>query len=109
MGDRNVQMRVGCCSLSVLERRGDVDPGLVIGGWKPQKIADRDHLMGGLSREWGFEDVEVEKGRVSILLFNLSNCFKHWTFKVVSDPGIPGSENDIDEPIGLQAQFTSHL
>lgn len=81
VGDRNVQMRAGCCSLSVLERKKDVDPGLIIGGWKVQKIADGDHLTGGLLREWGFEDVEVEKGRVSIFLFltalfSFSNWFK---------------------------------
>jgi len=91
VGDRNVQMRAGCCSLSVLERKKDVDPGLIIGGWKVQKIADGDHLTGGLLREWGFEDVEVEKGRV------------------VDDPGVPGSENDVDEPIGLQVQLMSNL
>lgn len=60
-------MRAGCCTLNVLERKGNIDPGLIIGGWKAQKIAHGDHLTGGIAREWGFEDVEVEKGRVSFL------------------------------------------
>ena len=30
-------------------------------------------------------------------------------FKVVDDPGTPGSENELDEPIGLQVQYMSNL
>jgi transcription factor C subunit 7 len=67
VGDRGLQMKAGCCSLSVLERRTNVDPRLIIGGWKAQKISYGGHLTGGVSREWGFEDVEVEKGRVKHL------------------------------------------
>jgi len=53
-------------------------------------VASGDHLKGGSSREWGFEDVEVEEGRV------------------VEDPGVPGSEHEEDAPLGLQVQL-SHL
>jgi transcription factor C subunit 7 len=35
-------------------------------------------------RAWGFEDIEIEDG------------------KVVEDPGEPGSEHAPDEPVGLQ-------
>ncbi|KAF8807447.1 phosphoglycerate mutase-like protein [Phlegmacium glaucopus] len=91
VGDRRLQMRAGCCTLSVLERKRNVNSALVIGGWKAQKISYGDHLTGGVAREWGFEDVEVEEGRV------------------VDDPGMPGSENELDEPIGLQVQLMSNL
>lgn len=65
IGDREFQMKAGCCALSVLERNRNVDPRLIIGGWKAQTIASTDHLSGGVAREWGFENVEVDKGRVS--------------------------------------------
>jgi len=84
-------MKAGCCTLNVLQRKANVDPGLIIGGWKAQKISQGDYLTGGIAREWGFENVEVEKGRV------------------VDDPGTPGSENELDEPIGLQVQYMSNL
>jgi len=84
-------MKAGCCTLNVLERKTNVDPGLIIGGWKVQKMSHGDYLTGGIAREWGFDHVEVEQGRV------------------VADPGIPGSENEIDEPIGLQIQYMSNL
>jgi len=70
VGDRKIQMKAGCCTLSVLERKGNINPGLIIGGWKPQRISYEDHLTGGAAREWGFEDVEVEEGRVSVSLLN---------------------------------------
>jgi transcription factor C subunit 7 len=67
VGDRGIQMKAGCCTLNVLQRKANIDPGLIIGGWKAQKISQGDYLTGGIAREWGFENVEVEKGRVSIL------------------------------------------
>jgi len=89
-----MHMKVGCCSLTELHRRTPAE-GIhekqVIGGWKPISVVSGDHLKGGSSREWGFEDVEVEKGRV------------------VEDPGIPGSEYEEDAPIGLQRQLHSSL
>jgi hypothetical protein len=52
----------------VLQRKANVEPGLIIGGWKAQKISYADYLTGGVTREWGFENAKVE-GRVSILIF----------------------------------------
>jgi transcription factor C subunit 7 len=69
-------MKAGCCTLNVLQRKANVDPGLIIGGWKAQKISQGDYLTGGIAREWGFENVEVEKGRVSILKFSPLSIFK---------------------------------
>lgn len=63
-------MKAGCCTLNVLQRKVNVDPGLIIGGWKVQKISHADYLTGGIAREWGFENakVTVGGGRVSILI-----------------------------------------
>ena len=111
VGDRGIQMKAGCCTLNVLQRKANVDPALIIGGWKVQKISQGDYLTGGIAREWGFENVKVGEGRVSILISNLS-FFKfilYLIFKVVDDPGTPGSENELDEPIGLQLQYMSNL
>jgi len=94
MGEREMYMKVGCCSLTELEKREGLERDRsekeVIGVWKPISVASGDHLKGGSSREWGFEDVEVEEGRV------------------VEDPGVPGSEHEEDAPLGLQVQL-SHL
>jgi len=72
LGDRDMYIKVGCCSLSELERK-TIEEGVsdkqVIGAWKPLSLASGDHLQGGSSREWGFEDIEVEKGRVSVLFY----------------------------------------
>ncbi|KAF8168057.1 histidine phosphatase superfamily [Crassisporium funariophilum] len=93
VGDREIPMKAGCCSLSKLKRKSPerAGPKEVIGGWTALQLVNGDHLKEGSSREWGFADVEVEKGRV------------------VEDPGVPGSENEIDEPIGLQVPLTSYL
>ena len=61
-------MKAGCCTLNVLQRKPNVDPALIIGGWLAQKISQGDYLTGGIAREWGFENVEVDKGRVSIFI-----------------------------------------
>ena len=66
-------MKAGCCTLNVLQRKANVDPALIIGGWKVQKISQGDYLTGGIAREWGFENVLVDKGRVRILNFPF-NC-----------------------------------
>jgi len=67
-------MKVGCCSITELDKREDLDKDHlkeVIGVWKPIMLVSGDHVKGGSSREWGFEDVEVEKGRVRLSLFLL--------------------------------------
>ncbi|CAA7266478.1 unnamed protein product [Cyclocybe aegerita] len=94
VGDRELHMKVGCCSISELDRHTDgVREGQVLGAFKAIALASGEHLKGGSSREWGFEDIEVEKGRV------------------VEDPGVPGSEGEKDEPVGLQLDnhLTSNL
>ncbi|KAF8912705.1 histidine phosphatase superfamily [Gymnopilus junonius] len=86
IGDRNLYLKVGCCSLTELHKQQNVEEKKVHGAWKPVALAHGEHLKGGSSREWGFEDIEIAKG------------------KVVEDPGVPGSEVEEDHPIGLQLQ-----
>ncbi|KAF8973966.1 histidine phosphatase superfamily [Flammula alnicola] len=87
VGDREMYMKVGCCSLTELARREGAPHDRTVGAWRPVSLVSGEHLTGGTSREWGFEDIEVEKGRV------------------VEDPGVPGSEHEEDAPIGLQLQL----
>lgn len=61
VGDRQLPLLVGCCSLSELvQERG--------GGWKPIKLADTTHLDKGPLREWGFDYIEIEAGEVCPLI-----------------------------------------
>ncbi|KAK7064188.1 phosphoglycerate mutase-like protein [Favolaschia claudopus] len=89
VGEAALPLRVGCCTLTEVVRRGDVIPTL--GGWEAKLLADGGHLKEGSSRAWGFEDIEVAEG------------------KVVSDPGVPGTEDEKDELVGPQVPLTSNL
>ncbi|KAF5390227.1 hypothetical protein D9757_002887 [Collybiopsis confluens] len=81
-GDRNMPLRVGCCSLTEFVRTKK-DDGVGGGsGWKMKKGAEADFLTGGVQRDWGFEDIQIADG------------------KVVDDIGVPGSEGEVDEPVG---------
>ncbi|KAL0951121.1 hypothetical protein HGRIS_007857 [Hohenbuehelia grisea] len=85
-GDPELPLRVGCCSLTDFVRPAGGDTfesgRRVLGAWEARKLADGAHLKQGSSREWGFEDIEVDHG------------------KVVPDPGVPGTEQELDEPVG---------
>jgi len=91
VGDRDLPLRVGCCSLSVFDRISGNEN--VIAAWNPRRLADGAHLTEGALREWGFEDIEIARG------------------KVVEDPGVPGTELTVehDEPVGSQIQLSSNL
>jgi transcription factor C subunit 7 len=68
VADRQLPIRVGTCSLSVLERGEGTK-------WEPRgTLARADFLPNGVERDWGFEDAEIKQG------------------EVVADPGIPGDE-----------------
>ncbi|EMD41829.1 hypothetical protein CERSUDRAFT_102220 [Gelatoporia subvermispora B] len=83
VGDRALAMRVGCCTLTELSRPSD--RANVVGEWIVQRLADGSHLKDGSQRDWGFEDIVIANG------------------KVVQDPGSVGTENDLEQPVGLQA------
>ncbi|KAJ7110169.1 histidine phosphatase superfamily [Mycena epipterygia] len=89
VGDRALPLRVGCCSLTEVVRKHDVIP--ILGGWDARRLADGAHLKEGSSREWGFEDIEISNGLV------------------VADPGVPGTEHELDAPVGSQVAITSNL
>ncbi|KIL70787.1 hypothetical protein M378DRAFT_67173 [Amanita muscaria Koide BX008] len=80
VGKRDLPLRVGCCTVTELVRHKDGDP---LGVWTAVRLADGSPLTGGTSRDWGFEDIEIAEG------------------KVVHDPGVDGTQNEIDEPVGL--------
>ncbi|KAJ8496107.1 hypothetical protein ONZ45_g12590 [Pleurotus djamor] len=81
LADRDLPLRVGCCSLTVMERKDGLP---VLGGWEPKLLADGSHLAKGSDREWGFEDIEIAYG------------------KVVEDHGVTGTEHDAEGPVGFQ-------
>lgn len=67
LGNRNLPVRVGCCSLTEFARKEGED-WKVIGGWEVKKFVDGTHLKDGTLRDWGFEDVEFAKGEVIIAI-----------------------------------------
>ncbi|KAI9453997.1 histidine phosphatase superfamily [Russula earlei] len=87
VGDRNLLFQVACCSLTSLDRKdhaaGDSTP-LEVGNWTARLLGDGTHLKEGLQRPWGFRDLAITNG------------------EVIEEPGIPGTENEKDEPVGSQ-------
>jgi len=74
-GDKEMPMRVGCCTLSEFRRKDG-------GGWDMKMKAEAEFLTGGVQRDWGLEDIRIADG------------------KVIDDAGIPGSEGEADDPVG---------
>lgn len=64
VGDRDVNFRAGCCSISEVVRKADVRANSILGAYKAVTFASGAHLKQGSNREWGFDYVEVDKGRV---------------------------------------------
>ncbi|KAF8528138.1 histidine phosphatase superfamily [Hysterangium stoloniferum] len=82
-GKPEMVMRVACCSLTTLERPRERE-GKNVGVWKVGKLTDGVFLTNGLERDWGFEDVVF--------------CGQ----EVIQDPGEHGSEDEVQESVGLQ-------
>ncbi|KZT30425.1 PGAM-domain-containing protein [Neolentinus lepideus HHB14362 ss-1] len=82
LGNRTLPLRIGCCSLTELDRKSEAN--VVLGGWEAKRLGSGSHLKEGASRDWGFEDIEIADG------------------KVVEDKGVPGTEDEVDEPVGSQ-------
>ncbi|CAE6433853.1 unnamed protein product [Rhizoctonia solani] len=62
VNDRELPMRVGTCTLSVLERSRDSSDK---SKWVAQgTLARGDFLPGGVERDWGFEDAVIKGGQV---------------------------------------------
>ncbi|OJT12958.1 hypothetical protein TRAPUB_10523 [Trametes pubescens] len=87
LADREMPLKVGCCTVTELARKpGETE---VLGGWDVKRLADGSHLKEGVQREWGFENAIIRDG------------------KVINDSGQPGTEHEKDEPVGLQADLLS--
>ncbi|CUA72244.1 putative protein YNL108C [Saccharomyces cerevisiae S288c] [Rhizoctonia solani] len=70
VNDRVLPIRVGTCSLSILERSED-------DRWVPQgELVEAKFLPGGVERDWGFEDAIYKDD------------------KVIDDPGVYAEEED---------------
>lgn len=64
VGDLQLPLRVGCCTLTDLKPKPERK---VLGGWRGEKLATGEHLRDGVQRDWGFEDIVVEEGKVYML------------------------------------------
>ncbi len=62
LGQRNMPMRIGCCSLSEFKRKDGAKT--IVGGWYAVKIGDGGHMKEGSTRDWGFEDIVIADGKV---------------------------------------------
>lgn len=62
VGNRDLPLRIGCCSLTELKPNGKKET--FVGGYEAVKLASGDHLDGGASRDWGFEDIIIKDGKV---------------------------------------------
>ena len=64
LGDRELPFRPGCCSLTEIVPKKD-------GGWEAKMLGSGAHLSEALSdwRQWGFEDLEADYGKVACALF----------------------------------------
>ena len=65
MGDREMPLRVGTCTLTDMRRK--TSGSSVVGGWEMVKAADGAHLNEGSLRDWGFEDSVFVDGQVKIV------------------------------------------
>ncbi|KAI0322725.1 histidine phosphatase superfamily [Amylostereum chailletii] len=81
LDDRTMPLRIACCSLTTLNKKAKAEKE--VGGWEVAVLAGGVHLKEGLQRDWGFEDIEIADG------------------EVIRDHGVPGTEDEIDFPVGL--------
>lgn len=62
LADREMPLKVGCCTVTELARKpGEPE---VLGGWDVKRLADGSHLKEGVQREWGFENAIIRDGKV---------------------------------------------
>jgi transcription factor C subunit 7 len=66
LDDPHRPMRIGCCTLSVFQRAPDAPSDALLGHgvWHAESIGDGSYLKEGALRDWGFEDVQIENGKV---------------------------------------------
>ena len=93
VGDRNLSMRVACCSLTTLIRPPE-DSAHAAGVWRSEDLARGNFLQGGLERSWGFEDVEFNNHQVRCLGVD-------WRRAIVPRSEIQEVEIVFDHPISI--------
>ena len=106
LGDLNLPLRVGCCTLTELKPKPERK---VLGGWTGKKLATGEHLRDGIQRDWGFEDIVVEGGKVYIYTIDRYFGILLTSSKVVDDPGVPGTGDEEEGPVGCRIQHCSYL
>ncbi|PVG03371.1 phosphoglycerate mutase-like protein [Serendipita vermifera] len=89
LGDTTIgrELRVGCCTLSTLDKQGTAIQQDSIGSnvWTARgKLATADFLTNGVERDWGMADIETRNG------------------VVVEDDGVPGTNGEEDIEFGIQ-------
>lgn len=65
VGDRELPLRVGCCTISIFKRNPSVHG--TAGVWNPALLVYDKHMEQGALRDWGFEDAIIKDGQVSML------------------------------------------
>lgn len=116
-GERDLALRVGCCSLSILVPKPGAkrftyrlppasassptpmphathtEGNALLGEWELTLNASADFLPNGIERDWGFEDIEVDSG------------------EVISDFGEKGTEGEVESEHerGLQIQLPGEV
>ncbi|KAG8976769.1 hypothetical protein FRC05_003119 [Tulasnella sp. 425] len=75
----SANIRIGTCSVTRMEKESE---GGALGAFKVVgQLGDGSFLTNGVEREWGFRNIPVDET----------------TGRVINDPGVPGSENEVDE------------
>ncbi|KAG8219849.1 hypothetical protein J3R82DRAFT_827 [Butyriboletus roseoflavus] len=87
LAQRNLPLRVGCCTLSQFSRKRDVTGGQEASRWEALSLASCAHLTDKASlRDWGFEDIVTDD----------------ITGEVVHEIGVPGTEGEEEDTFGPQ-------
>ncbi|KLO12352.1 phosphoglycerate mutase-like protein [Schizopora paradoxa] len=84
VGDRDLPLRIGCCSLTELSRKPGADSTSLVGMFEPVRLASGDHLAEGAQRCWGFDNYITKDG------------------EAVLERGTDGSAAEDDSPTGNQ-------
>ncbi|THH19858.1 hypothetical protein EW146_g1384 [Bondarzewia mesenterica] len=107
VGDRVLPLRIACCSLTMVEKKDDARQKQE-GAWEARMLGSGSHLKEGSQRDWGFEDIQIADGKVMFFLLvgvTTTPCLIFWILflnQVVNDHGVPGTEHEVDEPVGCQ-------
>jgi transcription factor C subunit 7 len=64
VGDREMPLRIACCSLTTLQRKEGHHDGENFGAWEAKGLGSGAYLKDGPLRDWGFEDIEIADGKV---------------------------------------------